>query len=191
MLSDASFASEQGVEDRITFDIRRVRLSTRSYGFAASGITPPEPLSSYHVSRVDVRASLEETPKGVGSTFAFRTRARRDLDRAVRRTLKKARGQLPQDRSSIAVIDAYEALFDLPKAEIEDERQRIYASLQDELRRHSRPTGLLLAAPEPDQQPRLRSYVYIGNPSPASPFPPGFRIGDWDPESSETVKPRA
>jgi hypothetical protein len=107
----------------------------------------------------------------------------------ARRVLSKARKQLPKDRPSIAFIDAYEPLRDLTPSDREPQRRLIYAAVKRELEKRSHPTGVVLAAPEPDDDPVRRTFIYTGNGDPSAPFPTSFELfSGWAPAVSKTVE---
>jgi hypothetical protein len=144
---------------------------------------PPDMLRRFDVGQVEPIGEVENGvfQKGVACTFAFRSIQELDLARSAKRVLKKARTQLPKDRPSIVMIDAYEPLLELPNSDREAKRRLIYSTLEAELKGHGRPTGVLLAAPEPVQRVE-RTFVYVGNSEPSTPFPEGFELfSGWQP----------
>lgn len=176
-------------EGRVRCEFRRSALSVDQDGLQFQGI-PTDTLGEYHVGRVDARAHVEgRTMKaGVACTFAFKTDQEPDLVRLAKRALKSARKQLPKDRPSIAVVDAYEPLYDLPDSERESDRRLIYNALSDELVGHDRPTGVMLAAPQPGEDPITRTFAYVGNPSPSAPFPTTFELfPGWTPATAASL----
>lgn len=105
--------------------------------------------------------------------------------RDATRVLNKARSQLPKDRPSIAMIDAYEPLLQFPPSEREAQRRLIYTALEETLTKHGRPTGVFLAAPAPAEEHVTRSFVYAGNKQPSTPFPEKFALfSGWAPAHS-------
>lgn len=182
----ASIALDEG---RVRCEFRRAALVVHQDGIQFRGI-PTDILRNYHVGRVDVRAQMEgKTLKlGVACTFAFKTDEEPDLVRLAKSALKSARKQLPKDRPSIAVVDAYEPLYDLPENERESDRRLIYNALSEELVGHNRPTGAMLAAPQPGEDPETRTFVYVGNPNPSAPFPTSFELfPGWAPATSPSL----
>lgn len=50
---------------------------------------------------------------------------------------------------------------------------------------HDRPTGVMLAAPQPGEDSITRTFSYVGNPSPSAPFPTAFELlPGWTPAGS-------
>lgn len=173
-------------DGRVRCEFLRRPLAVDGDGLQFQGIST-EILQEYHFGRLDVRAQMEgESVKaGVACTVAFKTDQEPDLVRIAKSALKSARRQLPKHRPSIAVVDAYEPLYDLPDSERESDRRLIYNALSDELVRHDRPTGVMLAAPQPGEDPITRTFSYVGNPSPSAPFPAAFELfPGWAPAGS-------
>ncbi|THV28997.1 hypothetical protein [Glycomyces paridis] len=178
-LSDDSEASGATDDDRVRFWFKRSPVRIVNGQLEGAGM-PVEVLETFDFGRFEARAELDEDRRnlvdGVACTFAFKSGAELDLVKSAKRVIRKARRQLPKDRPSLVVVDAYEPILELPLEERAATREQIYAGLQADLADHGRPTGVILAAPDNDVGLGKRSMVYAGNPQPSAPFPAGFEL---------------
>lgn len=177
-------------DERVRCRFVRAPVAVTTNGLQWRGM-PMEVLKRYDVGGIEPRAVVENNAISDGAvcTFAFRANHEFDVAGSARRALGRARGQLPKNRPSIAVVDAYEPLLELPPPEQETQRRLIYSALEADLDKHGRPTGVLLAAPAPDADPVTRTFVYAGNKEPSAPFPDAFELfSDWTPTHSATTR---